>query len=110
MAGLNRDIRWVFKGVFEYLLSNLRFGRLVDGDRAENHQLYYYTATTDSAGGEFTIQHKLGVAPYMLLPVLNLQAEGDKLVPLEVSQVADAKRIYLKSTVNDAEITIAVEG
>lgn len=110
MGGFAAAQKKSLKAIFEYILGNLRFGRVLDKDRAENLQLYFFQVTTPtSANEEFTVPHTLRAAPYTLIPVLNLQSEGDKLVELEVSQVADDKRIYLKSPVTSAEITIAVE-
>jgi hypothetical protein len=48
--------------------------------------------------------------PHYALPVLELDRPGAKVVPLEVTRAADARRIYLKSTSTSAPITLLVEG
>lgn len=113
MGALNADIRRVFRVVFTYLLANLRFGRpdATTGKRSENFQLYPVEGTTPSvANTEFSIAHRLGVAPYLALPVLPLQTQGAKMVRLEVSRVADTNRVYLKSPDTDATFTLLIEG
>jgi hypothetical protein len=111
LGGLDSTIRKVLINVFDYVLPNLRWGRAVHQSRAENLQAYFLEGTTHSvANTEFSIAHGLASAPYLLIPVLPLDAEGAKLVPLEVSRAADASRVYLKSSETDAPIVILVEG
>lgn len=109
-GSLDAPIRRALKLIFEYVLANLRIGRAEDKKRSENLQLYFYHVTTPAtANQEFTIAHGLAATPYLLFPVLPLDAAGKKLVDLEVSKVADNKRIYLKSPTTNAKIVVAVE-
>lgn len=111
LGGVPADLRRVLGEIFEFVLGNLRLGRPEHQTRSENFQLYFLEATTPStANTEFTIAHGLGRAPYLLLPVLPLNAVGAQIVPLTVTRAADAHRLYLKSSVVDAPITILVEG
>ena len=106
-AGLRRSLRLIF----DYVLANLTFGPPDDQTRARNFQCYYYTTTTPAvAETEFTIAHGLGTTPYLLLPVLNLQTVGAKVVPLTVTRAPDATRVYLSSTVASAPICVLMEG
>lgn len=111
MGGLPAELRRVFRAIFDYVLTGLRLGRAVADQRAENLQLYFLQGTTASTpGDEFTLPHGLGRAPYLLVPALPLDEAGGQLVPLTVSRVADAHRVYLTSTVADAPITVMIEG
>jgi hypothetical protein len=111
LGGLDAGVKRALKLVFEYVLTNLRFGRPEERQRAENIQAYYYSATTAAtANQEFAIAHALGRAPYLVLPVLSLQDVGAKLVPLTVTKAADESHVYLSSSVTNAPITVLVEG
>lgn len=110
LGGIPADLKRVFGDVFRYVLGNLRFGRPSNQTRAENVQAYFLTGTTPSvADTEFSIAHGLGTAPYLLLPVLDLQAVNARLVPLTVTRAADASRVYLSSSETDAPVTVLVE-
>ena len=110
LGGVDAGLRRAFKAVFDYVLRNLRFGRPDHQVPTENFQLYYVTGRTHAvADTEFSIAHGLGQAPYLAIPVLDLQAVGASTVPLEVTRAADAVRIYLKSSVADAPVTLMVE-
>lgn len=110
-GGLDPDLRRVLKQIFEYVLGNLRLGQPINQERAENLQAYFYDVVTPATPGtEFSIQHNLGIAPYLLLPVLPLQSVNAQIVPLRVTKLADANRIYLSSTVASASVTVLVEG
>lgn len=97
--------------IFTVILKDLRLGHPADATAMTNFGGAFYEVTTAAvAGDEFTIQHQFGRTPYLLLPVLPLDVKGAKLVPLTVSRVADAKRVYLTSTVTSATITVGLEG
>ena len=103
--------RKVLTAVFDYVLGNLRIGRVTDRTRSENFQAYCYTGTTPStANTEFTIAHGLGITPYLCIPVLPLDEAGSRLVRLEVTRVADASRVYLRSPEVDAPFSLLFEG
>lgn len=110
LGGLDPGTKKTLGDVFRYVLGNLRIGRPANQTRTENTQLYYLTGTTASvANTEFSIPHGLGSAPYVLLPVLDLQAVNARVVPLTVTRAADAVRVYLSSSETNAPITVAVE-
>ncbi len=96
------------QNIVTYILNNLSFARL-DRGRATNAQLYYLSGTTSTAANvEFSIAHGLNAAPSYLIPVLPLNEIGARLVPLQVTQAADAKRVYLASSSTGAAITVMV--
>jgi hypothetical protein len=111
IGGVEAALKTTLNSVFEYLLNNLRLGRPnTSNRRAENLQWYYYEATTHAvANTQFSVEHGLARAPYSLIPHLNLQLEGAKLVPLAIPRVADARRVYLSSPDTDAPISFYLE-
>lgn len=110
LGGVDSTLKRSLIDVFRYVLGNLRFGRPTNQTRAENVQAYYLTGITHAvADTEFSIAHGLGSAPYVLVPVLDLQAVNAAIVPLTVTRAADASRIYLKSSVAGATFTILAE-
>jgi hypothetical protein len=70
---------------------------------------FYESTTSTTAGAEIAIQHQLGVAPYLLIPVLPLTSSGFELVPLKVTHPADAQNIYLSSSIAGAVFRCYVE-
>lgn len=97
----------IFKPIFDHVLSAFRIG---NGDKATNFQWYRLEGTTDAvANTEFSIEHGIGAAPSLLIPVLDLTSSGAQLVPLTVSRAADSKRVYLKSSSTSAAFTCYVE-
>jgi hypothetical protein len=100
----------VLQSAFEHVLGNIRIGAPAHQTRAVNLQAYWLTATTPAtANEEFSIAHGLPTTPHYAIPVLKLDKPGAMTVPLEVSRVADSKRVYLKSTSTSAPILILVE-
>lgn len=111
LGGVKAELKAALNAVFEYVLTNLRFGHATPGTRAENFQLYAVEGTThDTADTEFSIAHGLGAAPYLLIPVLPLDTVNAEIVPLRVTRAADAQRIYLASSVEGAPIRVLLEG
>lgn len=102
-------LRRVLGQAFDYVLGNLRFGVVTHQARAENFQAYFLEGTTPSDTGTFSIAHGLPVAPHVLVPVLNLRQPGAVLPRLEVAQIADNKRVYLKSADTNAAFAVLVE-
>lgn len=94
---------------FRYLFDNLRFGVPEHQARAENFQTYFEESTTATSTAEFSFTHGLPTAPKLAIPILDLQQQGAQLVPLEVSRVADSKRVYLKSTSTSARVMLLIE-
>ena len=85
-------------------------GHATPRTRTENFQLYTVEGTTAAvADTEFTIAHGLGKAPYLLIPVLPLDAVNATLVPLTVTRLPDASRIYLSSPVTGATFRAFLE-
>lgn len=108
LNALPSDIKKVLVPAFDYVQDNFRLGT---GPRAVNAQWYRVESTTASvANAEFSIKHGLGMAPTTLIPVLDLTAEGAQLVPLSVSRVADAERVYLTSASTGAVFVAYLEG
>ena len=111
LNGLPADVRRALTQAFDYPLTGLRLGRAIPSRRAENLQMYFLQATTPAtANEEFTIEHQLGRAPYLLVQVLPLDSTGGQLIRLGVSRAADASRIYLTSPETEAPVTVLVEG
>lgn len=109
-GSLDPPVKRAFKQVFDYVLRNLRLGPVVHQTRCENLQAYYLSSTTPAtANTEFSVAHGLGRTPYVLVPVLGLDAVNAQIVPLTVSRAADATRIYLKSSSTSAAIAVMVE-
>lgn len=110
-GGVETGLRRALDQAWDYVLGNLRLGRPIDSTRSENFQAYFYEATTPGvANTEFTVAHGLGRTPYLLVPVLPLDAVGAKIVRLQVTRAADAARIYLSSPDINAAVTIMLEG
>lgn len=110
-GGLDAGLRRALKAIFDYVLKNLRFGRPGDQEPTENFQASYVEGTThNTPGTEFSILHGRGSAPYLVIPVLDVQTVGSQVVPLAVTRAADSKRIYLTSTIADAPVVLYVEG
>lgn len=110
LTAVETGLQRVLKEVFRYILTSLRFGPFEHQTRCENFQAYYLEGTTPAtANQEFSIVHGLSRAPYLVVPVMPLNAVGARIVPLEVSRAADATRIYLKSSVASAPITVIIE-
>jgi len=105
------DAKRIFTSAFEYLLGNLRLGAPDHQMRAENLQAYWEKSTSASDTGEFSFAHGLTSTPRYAIPVLDLNTKGAKVIPLEVSRVADGKRIYLKTTAGstNAPILLLIE-
>jgi hypothetical protein len=105
--GLPEPLRVPLKQAFYYVLEGFRLGT---ARRAENAQLYRYTATTHgTAQTEFVIPHGLDVAPQQLIPILDLQAVNAQLVPLQTSRAADSVNLYLKSSSTGAVVFFFLE-
>lgn len=110
LGGVESGLKRALIDVFRYVLGNLRIGRPTHQARSENVQAYFLTGRTAAvAGEEFSIAHGLGTAPYLAIPVLDLQSVNAEIVPLGVPRAADGSRIYLSSSVEDAPFTILVE-
>src|SRR5262245_25011219 len=101
--------RRVLTDIFEHILGNLRFGAPEHQVRTENFQIYWENSTTAASTGEFSFPHGLGSAPKYAIPALELDRIGSRIVPLEVTRVADASRIYLKSTSTGAQVLLLIE-
>jgi len=102
--------RSAFKNAFDYILSNLRFGRPVNQERCENMQVYFLIGKTSAiADTEFSLVHNLAVPPYLAIPVLPLQSVNVTLPQLTVTRPADGNRVYFKSPAVNATICVMVE-
>lgn len=106
-------LRPIFMRIFRGIMRDFRFGhpKGEQPDPSVNFGGGFFDVTTaGTAGDEFTIQHGFGRTPYLLVPVLPLDVVGAQLVDLTVNRVADDKRIYLTSSIEDAPVTIYAEG
>ena len=111
VGSLPSDQKRALTNIFEYVLKNWRFGRTSNQAPSENFQGSFVEGTThQTTNTEFSIEHGRGSAPYLAIPVLNLQAVGSKVVDLTVTRAADTRRVYFKSTVTSAPITLYLEG
>jgi hypothetical protein len=109
-GGLDASVRRALRAVSDYYFNNLRLGVPEDATRAENFQMYCFSATTPAtAGTEFSISHGCQTPPVSLIPVLNLAHVGEQIVPLTVTRAADTSRVYLSSTSTNAPIRVWVE-
>lgn len=110
LGGVESGLRRALMDVFRYVLGNLRIGRPSTQTRSENLQAYFLSGRTAGiANEEFSIPHGLNSAPYLLVPVLDLQATNAELVPLKVTKAADTARVYLSSSAVDTPFTVLVE-
>lgn len=89
--------RQIFKLAMRYVITNLHLGHPDNHTRAANFQWYFQTATSAAnSTTEFSFAHGLQTAPYLAIPVLDLQTAGSVAGGFQVSRVADTKRVYLK--------------
>jgi hypothetical protein len=110
LGGLPTDTKRVLQAVFDFVLRSGRFGQPGHQMPTENVGRAFVEGTTHAvAGTEFSIVHGLEVAPYLAVPVLPLQSVNARIVPLTVTQAADARRIYLSSSEESAAFTLLVE-
>lgn len=110
LGGLPADTKKVLQTIFDFVLRNGRFGRPGHQMPTENIGRVFIEGTTHSvANTEFSIVHGLEGAPYLALPVLDLQTVNSRTVPLTVSRAADTKRVYLTSSETSAAFTLLVE-
>ena len=105
----DQTARRILTLAFEHVLGNLREGAPAHQTRSENFQRYWENSTTASDTSEFSFAHGLVTTPKYAIPVLELDRVGAKIVPLEVSRIADNRRVYLKSTSTNSPILLLVE-
>lgn len=95
------------KQAFEYVTRELALG---DNTKAENFSWFRVSGTTHAtANTEFSVAHGMDHAPSKLIPVMQLDSSGGALVPLTVTRVSDARRIYLKSSSTGAAFVAYLE-
>jgi hypothetical protein len=101
--------RLALSHAFAEVLDNFRVGPVEDRKRAVNGQSYFFTATTPTvANTEFTVTHGQGQTPLWMRPIAPLDAVNAQVVPLTVSRVADAQRMYLKSSSTNVTVFLEV--
>jgi hypothetical protein len=113
LGSLPVAIRATFRRIFTILVRDLRFGHpdVTAPTPLENFGGAFVSGTTASTPGvEFSVLHGFGRVPYLVLPCAPLDTVGAQLVPLTVSRVADARRVYFTSTVASAPFTVVLEG
>ncbi len=110
IGGLEQNAKKTMTEVLTALVPNLRFGPVTHQKKSENFLSYYVSSTTSStANDEFSIQHGLGRAPYLAVPMLPLDSSNAKTVRLEVTRPADSQRVYLRSPETSAKVTLLIE-
>lgn len=95
-GGLEANVKKALTEFVNAAMPNLRIGP-IDTAKAENFAAFKLTSTTAASTEEFSIEHGIGRAPYLALPVMDLSAIGSRLVPLTVTRAADARRMYFKT-------------
>lgn len=111
LGGVEAALKRALKSIFDYVLSNLRFGPVEANTRSENFTGRFYVGTTHATPNtEFSVKHELQVKPYLLVPVLDVTTVNAVLPQLTVSKAADAERVYLKSPVASATFAFLLEG
>lgn len=107
LNALAAELRYPLRSSFWYLMDNWKLG---NGARATNAQWYQFTSTTAAvANTEFAVKHGLNTIPKWLIPVMDVTAQNDQIVPLTVSQAADGTYLYLKSSSTSAVFTFFLE-
>jgi len=110
LGTLPADLKKVMKDIFQYVLPNGQFGPVSHQARSVNFSAVYVTSTTPSTGNtEFSIVHGLGRTPYLIIPVLPLDAIGGAVVRLQVTRAADVNRVYLRSPDTSAVVALYLE-
>jgi hypothetical protein len=107
----DEDARRALQRVFTHMIQDIRYGEPQHHTKALNFGAYYQVGTAPNSTNEFSIQHGMTTTPRFALPMLNLNQQGAKVVPLETARVADGKRIYLKTAAGfeNAAILLLVE-
>ena len=107
----DQDARLALQRIFTHMIQGVRFGEPEHQTKALNFGAFYQASTTAGSTGEFSIVHGMTTTPRLAIPMLNLNQAGAQVVPLQVSRVADGKRIYLKTSAGStgAAILLLVE-
>lgn len=114
LSGLESNARRALGSIFDYILKDIRFGRVpIDdiGERSVNLGGGLFRATTPSvANEEFSVEHNFGRTPYLLIQVMPGDVVGAKLIRLENTRAWDASRVYLRSPETSATFYFYLEG
>lgn len=109
-GGLPSDLKLSLSNFTNYAFRNLRVGLPGHLKPAENMSWVQLDGVTSSVASQvFSIAHGLGSAPRVAFPCLDLTSSGTQMVPLVSDRVADATRVYLRSTSTSAAFTMFVE-
>jgi hypothetical protein len=96
LNALPTDTRKIFVNLVRYLM---KWSAIGNQTKAENFAWYRIQGTTSSnANTEFSVVHGMDHAPSKLIPTMDLSVVNSQMVPLVVSRVPDATRVYLKSS------------
>jgi hypothetical protein len=96
---------------FEEVTKFTRIGVPDKNTKSENFAGAFYESTTSTtAGQEIAIPHQLGIAPYLLVPVLTLASSGYELIPLKTTTPADGQNIYVSSSLTGRPFRFYSEG
>ena len=104
----------LLKRIFREVVKTISFGPVdvSSGSRASTNlkgHLYSGITTPAVANTEFSVAHRFGSTPYLVIPVLPNETDAE-IVPLKWTRAWDAKRIYLSSSVTNAKVHLYVEG
>lgn len=98
LAGISNDSdRKILENIFRVVLRETRFGEPSQRTKLTNFSAIYQGSTTATSTSEFSIQHGMAAVPRLAIPVLNLNQVGSRVPDVQVTRVADGKRIYLKT-------------
>lgn len=104
---LPQELRSPLTTIFDYVMREYTLG---DSVKAENFAWFRIEGTTHTTpSAEFSVEHGMDHAPSKLIPILPLDVTNAMLVPLQVSRLADSRRVYLKSSVAGVTFQAYVE-
>lgn len=104
----------IWKRIFREVVKVMSLGP-VDADTGSRASvnfrghLYGPVTTPTVANTEFSVAHRFGATPYLIVPVLPNETNA-QIVPLTWARAWDAKRVYLKSSVANARCFFYLEG
>ena len=109
VAGIkDEETRRIMQRYTEHVTESVSMGQPDHQRRATNFKMYFERSTTATSTSAFSFTHGLPYAPRLAIPVMDLNLAGSKLVPLEVAQAADSKRVYLKTTAGSTASVFAL--
>jgi hypothetical protein len=108
IGSLPADTKRVMQELLRAFAPFLRFGPIENQRKPENFAGALLVSTTATSTGEFDVLHGLGRAPYLMVPVVDLNSSGMETVNVRVSRPADAMRIYLRAAAGSTNKVFAM--